>query len=89
MRAATRVQAATLRRQPEVVVATPGRLIDHLRNSQGVGLEDLAVLVLDEADRWECVWGGGGRGKLRAWGRGAHACDEVGGLLFKRWAAFY
>ncbi|KAL4427607.1 hypothetical protein ABPG75_001696 [Micractinium tetrahymenae] len=44
-------QAATLREQPEVVVATPGRMIDHLRNTQSVGLEDLAVLVLDEADR--------------------------------------
>ncbi|GIL56983.1 hypothetical protein Vafri_12245 [Volvox africanus] len=45
------VQAATLRKLPEVVVATPGRLLDHLRNSQSVGLEDLAVVVLDEADR--------------------------------------
>mmetsp|Transcript_5884 Transcript_5884/g.16788 ORF Transcript_5884/g.16788 Transcript_5884/m.16788 type:complete len:768 (-) Transcript_5884:94-2397(-) len=45
------VQAATLRTSPEVVVATPGRLIDHLRNSHVVGLEDLQVLVLDEADR--------------------------------------
>ncbi|PSC68971.1 DEAD-box ATP-dependent RNA helicase 28 [Micractinium conductrix] len=44
-------QAAALREQPEIVVATPGRLIDHLRNTQSVGLEDLAVLVLDEADR--------------------------------------
>jgi ATP-dependent RNA helicase DDX27 len=34
-----------------VVVATPGRLLDHVRNSQSVGLEDVAVLVLDEADR--------------------------------------
>ncbi|CAL8470679.1 g10221 [Coccomyxa elongata] len=45
------VQAATLRTSPEVVVATPGRLIDHLRNTQSVGLEDLQALVLDEADR--------------------------------------
>lgn len=26
-------------------------MVDHLRNSAGVGLEDLQVLVLDEADR--------------------------------------
>ncbi|EIE22682.1 DEAD-domain-containing protein [Coccomyxa subellipsoidea C-169] len=45
------VQSATLRTSPEVVVATPGRLIDHLRNTQSVGLEDLQALVLDEADR--------------------------------------
>ena len=28
-----------------------GRLIDHLRNTQSVGLEDVQTLVLDEADR--------------------------------------
>ena len=28
-----------------------GRLIDHLRNTQSIGLEDLQMLVLDEADR--------------------------------------
>ena len=44
-------QSAALRKGPEVVVATPGRIIDHLRNTQSVGLEDLSVLVLDEADR--------------------------------------
>lgn len=44
-------QAATLRSSPEVLVATPGRLIDHVRNTAAVGLEDLQVLVLDEADR--------------------------------------
>ena len=31
--------------------AVQGRLIDHLRNTQAVGLEDLQALVLDEADR--------------------------------------
>ena len=45
------VQAASLRTRPEIVVATPGRLIDHVRNTHSVGLEDLAALVLDEADR--------------------------------------
>eukprot|EP00887_Chlorella_sp_A99_P002207 scaffold21.g2207.t1 len=43
--------AAVLRAAPEVVVATPGRMIDHVRNTQSVGLEDLQALVLDEADR--------------------------------------
>ena len=28
-----------------------GRLIDHVRNTQSMGLEDLQLLVLDEADR--------------------------------------
>ncbi|KAL9995601.1 putative RNA helicase [Helianthus debilis subsp. tardiflorus] len=36
---------------PDIVVATPGRIIDHLRNSMSVDLDDLAVLILDEADR--------------------------------------
>ncbi|KAF9622785.1 hypothetical protein IFM89_034020 [Coptis chinensis] len=47
----TKVQEVALRSMPDIVVATPGRMIDHLRNSQSVGLEDLAVLILDEADR--------------------------------------
>ncbi|XP_042373868.1 DEAD-box ATP-dependent RNA helicase 28-like [Zingiber officinale] len=47
----TKVQEAALRSMPDIVVATPGRIIDHLRNSLSVGLEDLAVLILDEADR--------------------------------------
>jgi hypothetical protein len=33
------VQAAALRTRPEIVVATPGRLIDHVRNTHSVGLE--------------------------------------------------
>jgi ATP-dependent RNA helicase DDX27 len=40
-----------LRSMPDIVVATPGRIIDHIRNSKSVGVEDLAVVILDEADR--------------------------------------
>ncbi|KAI4302722.1 hypothetical protein MLD38_038439 [Melastoma candidum] len=47
----TKVQEAALRSMPDIVVATPGRMIDHLRNSISVDLDDLAVLILDEADR--------------------------------------
>lgn len=47
----TKVQEASLRSMPDIVVATPGRMIDHLRNSMSVDLDDLAVLILDEADR--------------------------------------
>lgn len=36
---------------PDIVVATPGRIIDHIHNSKSVGVEDLAVVILDEADR--------------------------------------
>ncbi|GFP95250.1 dead-box ATP-dependent RNA helicase 28 [Phtheirospermum japonicum] len=47
----TKVQEAALRTHPDIVVATPGRMIDHLRNSLSVHLDELAVLILDEADR--------------------------------------
>lgn len=45
------MQETALRMMPDIVVATPGRMIDHLRNSMSVDLDDLAVLILDEADR--------------------------------------
>ena len=44
-------QIAELRARPQVVVATPGRLLDHVLNSTGVSLEDIEFLILDEADR--------------------------------------
>ena len=43
-------QQDKLRRGVDVVVATPGRLLDHLER-QNVVFDDLEVLVLDEADR--------------------------------------
>ncbi|GAB2219154.1 hypothetical protein Droror1_Dr00006784 [Drosera rotundifolia] len=47
----SKVQEAALRSMPDIVVATPGRILDHLRNSMSVDLDSLAVLILDEADR--------------------------------------
>ena len=43
-------QLHALRRGVEVVVATPGRLIDHMMQ-RSVDLSKVEVLVLDEADR--------------------------------------
>jgi ATP-dependent RNA helicase RhlE len=43
-------QQKALRAGVDIVVATPGRLIDHLER-QNVVFDDLEVLVLDEADR--------------------------------------
>ncbi|KAF5374766.1 hypothetical protein D9758_000276 [Tetrapyrgos nigripes] len=44
-------QEAALRNRPDVVIATPGRLIDHIHNSPSFNLDALDILVLDEADR--------------------------------------
>ncbi|KAL1959521.1 hypothetical protein VTO42DRAFT_1966 [Malbranchea cinnamomea] len=44
-------QAIALGKKPHVVVATPGRLLDHLENTKGFSLRQLKYLVLDEADR--------------------------------------
>jgi superfamily II DNA/RNA helicase len=43
-------QLASLRRNPRVIIATPGRLIDHLQQ-RSVNLTPTGILVLDEADR--------------------------------------
>jgi ATP-dependent RNA helicase RhlE len=43
-------QLAALRRRPEIVVATPGRLLDHAGNGV-LDLSGVEILVLDEADR--------------------------------------
>ncbi|ESS28896.1 DEAD/DEAH box RNA helicase family protein [Toxoplasma gondii VEG] len=42
---------SALRHQPDIVVATPGRILDLLLNSPTVHLELLEIIVLDEADR--------------------------------------
>ncbi|CAN6689035.1 unnamed protein product [Malus baccata var. baccata] len=44
-------QSINLAKRPHVVVATPGRLMDHLSNTKGFSLRTLKFLVLDEADR--------------------------------------
>jgi ATP-dependent RNA helicase RhlE len=48
--AGMRKQIDRLRRGVDVVVATPGRLMDHMRR-KNVSFKDLEILVLDEADR--------------------------------------
>jgi ATP-dependent RNA helicase DDX47/RRP3 len=44
-------QAIALGKKPHIVVATPGRLLDHLENTKGFSLRSLKYLVMDEADR--------------------------------------
>ncbi|TFK28793.1 DEAD-domain-containing protein [Coprinopsis marcescibilis] len=45
-------QALELEKRPHIVVATPGRMVDHLKSTSGSwDLSRVKVLVLDEADR--------------------------------------
>lgn len=43
-------QIRALRKNPQIVIATPGRLIDHLRR-RTLSIEHVHMVVLDEADR--------------------------------------
>jgi ATP-dependent RNA helicase DDX47/RRP3 len=44
-------QAVALGKKPHIIVATPGRLVDHLEKTKGFSLRTLKYLVMDEADR--------------------------------------
>lgn len=44
-------QAIALARNPHICIATPGRLLDHLKDTKGFHLRQVRYLVLDEADR--------------------------------------
>lgn len=46
-----KVQENILRKNPDIVIATPGRLIDHLKSTPTFSLDSIEVLILDEADR--------------------------------------
>src|SRR3989344_4919984 len=43
-------QVEALRRNPHIIIGTPGRIIDHLEQKT-LSLDGVSVLVLDEADR--------------------------------------
>ncbi|EDO43011.1 predicted protein [Nematostella vectensis] len=44
-------QALSLANKPHVVIATPGRLADHIKSTDTLNLKKIQFLVLDEADR--------------------------------------
>ncbi|MDD5773256.1 MAG: DEAD/DEAH box helicase [bacterium] len=44
------LQTQSLRNNPRIIIATPGRLNDHV-NQRHIRLDDVCILVLDEADR--------------------------------------
>ncbi|EMD86460.1 hypothetical protein COCHEDRAFT_1218663 [Bipolaris maydis C5] len=44
-------EAEKLRKGLNLIIATPGRLLDHLHNTQGFVFKNLRSLIIDEADR--------------------------------------
>jgi ATP-dependent RNA helicase DDX18/HAS1 len=46
-----RAEAEKLAKGINLIVATPGRLLDHLHNTQGFVFKNLKTLIIDEADR--------------------------------------
>ncbi|KAH3679942.1 hypothetical protein WICMUC_000685 [Wickerhamomyces mucosus] len=46
-----RAEAEKLIKGVNLLIATPGRLLDHLQNTQGFVFKNLKALVIDEADR--------------------------------------
>jgi len=44
-------QSLMLTKKPHVIIATPGRMVDHLENTKGFNLRPLKYLIMDEADR--------------------------------------
>ncbi|MBL7716252.1 MAG: DEAD/DEAH box helicase [Bdellovibrionales bacterium] len=44
-------QDRMLRKQPRIIIATPGRLLDHIRRRTVRLMKSTSILVLDEADR--------------------------------------
>lgn len=46
-----RAEADKLAKGVNLLIATPGRLLDHLQNTQGFVFKNLKTLVIDEADR--------------------------------------
>ncbi|OAX81453.1 ATP-dependent RNA helicase HAS1 [Emergomyces africanus] len=49
--ASRRAEAEKLAKGVNLLIATPGRLLDHLQNTQGFVFKNLKALVIDEADR--------------------------------------
>ena len=43
-------QFSALRQRPQIVVATPGRLLDHMKR-KSIQLKQIQILIMDEADR--------------------------------------
>jgi len=45
-----------LRKGINILIATPGRVIDHLQNTKNLSLEKVEWLVIDEADKYVDIY---------------------------------
>ncbi|XP_026193205.1 probable ATP-dependent RNA helicase DDX47 [Cyclospora cayetanensis] len=48
------LQALSLAKKPQILVCTPGRLIDHLHRTKGFSVKGCRYIVMDEADKLLC-----------------------------------
>lgn len=46
-----KAEKARLRKGCNVLIATPGRLLDHIKHTKALRLHEVKYFVLDEADR--------------------------------------
>mmetsp|Transcript_66033 Transcript_66033/g.162557 ORF Transcript_66033/g.162557 Transcript_66033/m.162557 type:complete len:287 (+) Transcript_66033:1325-2185(+) len=46
-----KIEIEKIKKKPIILVATPGRLLDHLRNTRYIQTNNLQFLIIDEADR--------------------------------------
>jgi ATP-dependent RNA helicase DDX18/HAS1 len=46
-----KAEAEKLQKGVNLLIATPGRLLDHLQNTKGFVFKNLKALIIDEADR--------------------------------------
>ncbi|ETB57231.1 hypothetical protein YYC_05034 [Plasmodium yoelii 17X] len=44
-------QSLNLAKKPNIIIGTPGRILDHLNNTKGFNLKNLKYLIFDEADK--------------------------------------
>ncbi|KAL8680882.1 MAG: hypothetical protein Q9186_002947 [Xanthomendoza sp. 1 TL-2023] len=51
-----RAEAEKLVKGVNLIIATPGRLLDHLQNTKGFVTRNIKALVIDEADRYVWRW---------------------------------